>query len=177
MKKVYIYGLEDPRTNKIRYVGQSYKPKERHRQHIKGSKTNGHKENRIGELREMGLSPKMVIFEETTEENWDARERYWIKFGLDSGWPLTNIAAGGACYPAPIYKEYGSSILDPFLSFEDCQIYHAMAEETQLALCEAVAYKMIDFEIEQIRTCYNRDVSLVSQLGCDVAHQLIFEAD
>lgn len=95
MESIYIYALRDPRTEEVRYIGKSNNPRKRLSQHLRGDKINRHKDSWIRELRREHLSPELVILEETTPERWEQRERYWIKKGLEMGWPLTNISEGG----------------------------------------------------------------------------------
>ena len=77
--KTYIYGLVDPETDKMRYVGKSNNPKVRYHYHLADKNTNPHKTAWIRGLSERGLKPKLVIIEETTQKQWEERERYWIK--------------------------------------------------------------------------------------------------
>jgi hypothetical protein len=93
--KVYIYGLKDPRTNEIRYIGKSNNPERRYSQHFAANDDNSHKCNWIKSLKRKGLRPELVILEITTPEEWEEREKHWIEFGVESGWDLTNIRAGG----------------------------------------------------------------------------------
>ena len=181
MKPVYIYGLKDPRTGEIRYVGKSDKPKARYNQHIKGEFQNGHKERWIAELKRENLRPEMVILEVTDEKGWEMREKYWIKFGLDSNWPLTNIAAGGACHPNPIQRYDWSTMLDRFLLPDERTAYRTLAEETQQAICGAVASKMIDYSITGIRRRGGNEKEFDPyrpfREGEKFARQLLSEAD
>jgi excinuclease UvrABC nuclease subunit len=48
---VYIYGLQDPETKEVRYIGKANNPKVRYRQHIKGGRLNNqHKRGWINAL-------------------------------------------------------------------------------------------------------------------------------
>lgn len=93
---IYIYGLIDPRTDAIRYVGKTARLKERLYEHQNGVKKMGHCGDWIQQLLEMNLKPEWTILEEVgPNENWGEREKFWIAYGRKLGWSLTNITAGG----------------------------------------------------------------------------------
>ena len=93
----YIYALEDPNTNEVRYIGKSDAPKSRCANHLAMSKAdvNIHKKRWIAKLKRNGQKPNLIILERVPEREWQDRERWWIQHGRDSSWPLTNIASGG----------------------------------------------------------------------------------
>lgn len=96
--KTFIYSLVDPFTKEVRYIGKANNPKARYSAHMScRDKTNPHKNYWIKGLKESGAKPLLKILEETDDKNWEERERYWIAYGNDSGWNLTNIQAGGIC--------------------------------------------------------------------------------
>lgn len=86
----YIYGLADPRTSKIRYIGRSVGVNRRLGEHI-NEVLRTTKGRWIEELRAEGIPPTIFILEEV-ENDGDAlaREAWWIEFGRSRGWPLTN---------------------------------------------------------------------------------------
>lgn len=92
---VYIYALCDPKTNSIRYIGKSIRPKERYTNHLNdNSKT--HKVNWINSLKSKGLKPTMIILQTLAEnEDWQQAERDWIKRAKENGWNLVNSTDGG----------------------------------------------------------------------------------
>jgi len=94
----YIYGLKDPDTQEIRYIGKSNTPKTRYYGHLAlhVADVNLHKKRWIAKLREDGKRPELVILEKVKDEEWEDREKWWIKYGRDQGWKLTNIAEGGS---------------------------------------------------------------------------------
>jgi hypothetical protein len=78
----YLYGLVDPRTKVLRYIGKTKNPANRYSQHCNSYK---HSEKRtpvvewIGELANEGLKPDMIFLVKRTnwifgrgdwEENW-----------------------------------------------------------------------------------------------------------
>lgn len=91
-----IYGLRDPRTLEVRYIGQTCRGFVRPRVHSwyarKGE--NSYKARWIRSLQKIGLKPDIVVLEETTKEQLDAREIWWIAKYRATG-RLTNLSAGG----------------------------------------------------------------------------------
>lgn len=93
----YIYGLVDPETKEIRYIGKSIRPIERLQNHM-NDKSKCHRANWLQGLKKKGLKPELVIFEMIQGSNdwsWQESEKYWIKRGRALGWPLTNNTDGG----------------------------------------------------------------------------------
>ena len=92
---IHIYGLVDPRTKEIRYIGKSMRVKARFRDHLKDpAKT--HKANWIKSLKKLNLIPTLVILEEIADnEDWISREIFWIKTAREKGWNLVNSTDGG----------------------------------------------------------------------------------
>jgi hypothetical protein len=94
-----IYLLSDPRTRKIRYVGQTSKTLERRlRTHLHSAphrKT--HVSRWITSLLTEGVVPEIHAVEQGIEDPdvLDALEKAWIIYGREYGWDLTNNAAGG----------------------------------------------------------------------------------
>lgn len=88
-----IYGLVDPRTNAIRYVGKTNRPRARLRAHIAAvDRKPCHKSAWIKSLLALEIEPTLVILEEIPPGgDWAARERDWIA-ALPN---LTNQTAGG----------------------------------------------------------------------------------
>ena len=76
----YIYGLTDPDTQEIKYIGKSDTPKKRLNQHITdsiGQERKNKKEAWIKSLLNKGLKPNLIIIEKVSD-NWQEREKYWI---------------------------------------------------------------------------------------------------
>jgi hypothetical protein len=92
-----IYALADPRTLRIRYIGMTQNhPIERMIQHWQNKKGEQcQKEKWIAELKAVGTKPTVLILQYVNTLD-DARtgEKFWIKQGIDSGWPLANQAGG-----------------------------------------------------------------------------------
>lgn len=88
----YIYALCDPETGTARYVGKSNYPQRRYQQHIEDS--HGAKAHWIKHLVDKGTPPVLKILEECRYEEWESRERHWIR-ELKRTQELFNKTAGG----------------------------------------------------------------------------------
>tara|TARA_Y100000310_G_C20700591_1_gene829509 strand:- start:2655 stop:3407 length:753 start_codon:yes stop_codon:yes gene_type:complete len=97
-----IYGLADPVSNEIRYIGKSTSGSKRPKEHLHKCKSkrefHTYKARWIKKLIRNGLSYKIVILEILCDNDHDLllrREQDWIKLGREAGWPLTNLSDGG----------------------------------------------------------------------------------
>ncbi len=100
--KIFVYGLIDPRTNEVRYIGKTLKGMSRPRSHGKASvlqTVKTHRTNWIKGLVAEGLTFGIVVLEFCTRENVAQRERDWIAWGRHLGWRLTNHTDGGDGVP------------------------------------------------------------------------------
>ena len=96
-KQYLIYGLVDPRSFLVRYIGKSSTGLRRPRRHLKAASTQTtHRACWIRQLIEQGLSYEIVVLETHVDQTTlcDA-ERWWIAYGRGCGWPLTNHTDGG----------------------------------------------------------------------------------
>jgi len=93
-----IYGLLDPRTQELRYVGQTRTSLtirlSNHLSQARRSRKNW-REKWIGALLDQGLSPQIVLLEEVAREDLDQAERSWIALLREQGARLVNATAGG----------------------------------------------------------------------------------
>ena len=97
MRKVYIYGLIDPRNGEIRYVGKTYNMQRRLWQHISRPR-NCHIGSWIKNLKSCGVKPEIFCLEEFNFDdvlNWQESEQFWIETLKFYGARLTNLMAGG----------------------------------------------------------------------------------
>lgn len=97
MNTTFIYGLKDPNTLQIRYVGKSNNPESRLKKHIKDAE-NAKKVHRlcwIKGLLERQQRPLLEIIEEVDVNIWGEREDFWIKSFPN----LTNMIDGGKFCP------------------------------------------------------------------------------
>jgi hypothetical protein len=93
--KTYIYTLEHPITNEIRYIGKTNSPKRRLCHHWSvGYKSNNKIGNWLKSLKKLKLKPIMTIIDETTDD-WQQLEMYWISQFKTWGFKLTNHTNGG----------------------------------------------------------------------------------
>lgn len=95
----YIYGLIDPTTDMVRYIGKSHNPKQRLTKHLSPRFLNEttHKANWLRKLAADGFKPILAIIEEVDRCHWQEAERKWIAHYrelLGEG-VLTNTTSGG----------------------------------------------------------------------------------
>lgn len=99
MITVYIYGLYDPRTFELRYIGKTVNLKTRLGKHIQEAKGyHGHnlyKERWIRQLLSDNLKPILITIGKCTNDNWQEVEREYINTARERGINLTNLADGG----------------------------------------------------------------------------------
>lgn len=96
MIHTFIYGLVDPNTGIIRYVGKSNSPQTRlaaHCYEAQNSKSRNHKNNWLKQLLDAGLVPVVVILEKCIMEVWQAREIHHIAVWKSEY--LLNVKSGG----------------------------------------------------------------------------------
>lgn len=91
----YIYGLIDPFTHKVRYIGQSIRPYQRLTNHC-NDKSKTHRTNWIQSLIRIGSRPRLIILQELPSgSDWKSAEIKWISISRKYNWPLTNCTDGG----------------------------------------------------------------------------------
>ena len=91
----FIYGLADPETGDIRYIGKSIRPVGRLRDHI-NDQSLCHRTNWIRSLKSRGLDPELIVLESVQGEwPWQEAERFWIQYAKGHGCNLVNGTSGG----------------------------------------------------------------------------------
>jgi hypothetical protein len=94
-----VYGLCEPDTGELRYVGKSVvSPEGRLRSHVNRARRglDDHKSAWIRMLIDYGLEPELVILEDgVSEDELNERECTWIAAMKRAGCRLTNITGGG----------------------------------------------------------------------------------
>jgi hypothetical protein len=97
IEKCLIYGLIDPISLMVRYVGLSSSGMERPKAHTQPCLRTAatHCGAWIRSLALQGLVPSITVLEECPKEALSAQEGWWIAFGRALGWPLTNLTNGG----------------------------------------------------------------------------------
>lgn len=93
-RPVYIYGLEDPRTGEIRYVGRTVALKFRMDQHTTRPSSIALREW-VGELAAEELRPRYRVLETCDDKSWRAAERRWVAHYREQGVALLNVCEGG----------------------------------------------------------------------------------
>ncbi len=89
---ITVYGLIDPRSGLVRYVGVTVDLRRRYRRHLTDS-GDSYRVRWIKKLLEMGLKPGLVILETVEVAVCQEAERKWIKhFGREG---LVNTTDGG----------------------------------------------------------------------------------
>lgn len=135
---VYIYGLKDPETDEIRYVGKTNNLKNRYHGHIClcSTDTNRHKASWIKSLRKRNLKPEMIVLEEVDDCCWQEKEKFWIDKYKNIGRGLTNI--NGVVSPYEYYsnpqREDIDGVVKTFLTEPDYMEYLRLPEHTRLEI-------------------------------------------
>lgn len=103
-KLVAIYGLYDPRTDALRYIGKAKEPARRRKGHLRRSALNlPYPVARwCKELVAQGLEPRQEVL--TWARDWEMAERRLIAAHRKAGADLLNLAAGGVDIPARANK-------------------------------------------------------------------------
>lgn len=97
MPRWLIYGLADPRTGHIHYIGKSSTGMLRPRQHQgKAKEKNPAKAAWIRSLADAGMTYQILVLEECESgKDLNEAEIKHISRGRADGWPLTNLTRGG----------------------------------------------------------------------------------
>lgn len=88
-----IYGLFDPRTGELRYVGKARDAQKRLKGHLSARRRTP-LYDWIGALRALGLAPDMRVLETVAPHEWQAAERRLIARHRQTS-RLLNVADGG----------------------------------------------------------------------------------
>jgi hypothetical protein len=92
---VVIYGLYDPITHELRYVGKTSVTLDlRLKRHLRDNHIT-HKVAWLRKLRKFGVVPIIREIELCTDENWQETERRVIQDSRNKGCRLTNLESGG----------------------------------------------------------------------------------
>lgn len=96
MADVEIYGLLDPESGRLRYVGKAKSAGERLGRHIRDSRRRNTPVMRwVRGLADAGLAPDLIVLDVVPDSRWDEAERYWIARARERVPDLLNVAAGG----------------------------------------------------------------------------------
>ena len=89
-----IYGLADPETGEVRYIGKAASPKRRYAGHLRETRRKTPLYCWIASLTKRGLKPSLVILIEASAD-WRADEKRLIAEARSRGERLLNVADGG----------------------------------------------------------------------------------
>lgn len=98
---VMIYGLYDPRDDKLRYIGKATNFEDRLWQHINSAKKGdkSYRSNWIRMLLNLGMVPAIKLLGYSTVNSWQEDEKAWIAKMKKEGASLTNLTEGGDGIP------------------------------------------------------------------------------
>ena len=93
----HIYGLIDPRTNELRYVGKTRDPASRLREHLLSCKLRRktHCNHWLRSVMDDGARPEIFVLEDVPSDRWEEAEQFWIGYARMLGADLTNHTLGG----------------------------------------------------------------------------------
>lgn len=95
----FIYGLVDPRSGYVRYVGKSNNPKRRRHLHLNPSslRPKTRKNRWIIGLLNAGKRPELILLEQVSDSSWEEAEIRWIAYyrSIPQYPQLTNGTSGG----------------------------------------------------------------------------------
>lgn len=96
MKTTFIYALCEPGTRSIRYIGKTYRIKQRFKEHLRDSiKNKTHLGNWLRLLKSQQQKPEMIILREVPIELWEIAEERYIRLARGLGMNLVNSTDGG----------------------------------------------------------------------------------
>lgn len=100
----FVYGLVDPRTLLVRYVGKTVSGMRRPRNHGEAArlKARTYCAAWVHSLHAAGLTYTIVVLEHGPKDQLSDIERWWIAYGRACGWPLTNLTDGGDGAPGVV---------------------------------------------------------------------------
>lgn len=106
----YIYGLVDPRTQQLRYIGKTVRqPVRRLATHLwqaRKSKRKRHVLAWFSALEAEGLTPEIVEIEVVAPfGDWEEAEQFWIAYFRFVGADLCNLTIGGEGAPGAVISE------------------------------------------------------------------------
>ncbi len=101
----FIYGLHDPVTGELRYIGKADDPEARLIAHIRDCTRNTKREknrkaNWIRSILAKGLKPVIEVIDEVSQVEWKPAESAYILFYKEAGARLVNATLGGEGYGA-----------------------------------------------------------------------------
>lgn len=92
---VIIYGLFDPRTDTLRYIGKTANPAVRFHQHVHNNRGKLPVDKWISQLKSIGMRPTYKTIDEVPALEWEHWEMFYIAHYIANGESLTNVTDGG----------------------------------------------------------------------------------
>lgn len=93
-----IYGLIDPISGQVKYVGKSNDPDRRYKDHLTEARKSylPYKNTWIRSLLEKGGKPILIILQHYVPlKLWRSAEQFWVQYYKDKGHKLTNLMPAG----------------------------------------------------------------------------------
>lgn len=103
-----IYGLCDPVTGELRYIGKTVNLKARIRDHMNHKLTEDNYKSRW--LRTLPGLPKVVVLEETDADQLNESEQFHIAYFRSIGARLTNLTIGGDGFDSAMASKLARSV-------------------------------------------------------------------
>lgn len=99
-KPVHIYGLLDPDTLDLRYIGKTNQSLNTRLSAHLSDKSSCHRVNWLNQLKKQDKKPEIILLETIQGKwPWQESERFWIRYYLNKGCKLTNNTSGGDGVP------------------------------------------------------------------------------
>jgi group I intron endonuclease len=96
MDNVFIYGLIDPKSNLLKYIGKTTNLKRRYQRHISERFLHdSYKDRWVRKLIENGDKPILILIDTTNKIEWQFWEKFYISYYKYIGCELTNGTNGG----------------------------------------------------------------------------------
>ena len=134
---MYVYGLIDPPSSTIYYIGVAEDIEQRAVSHFRASDVSNLAKNRwIAGLKRQGLEPIVVVLEYSEDRNviFEA-ETQWIQTGIRLGWPLLNISkVRSVSYADKLTQEIGGWLLENHRDKIVDDLVSALLVETQSSI-------------------------------------------
>lgn len=127
---IFVYCLLDPNDGQCRYVGISNNPQQRFKEHILYKQGNPYKFSWIKKLLQNHQKPILKIIEIVDENNWQVREKWWIRYFKKKNQKLTNLTLGGdGTFGIPCSEEKKKKISSSLIG-------HNVSEQTRKKISE-----------------------------------------
>ena len=111
---MYIYGLCDPVTQELRYVGKTNNIMLRYNNHISSIKSKTIKNSWIKSLLNKNTRPEIFILDEVPDSEWIFWEQWYIQYFKTIGCRLTNDprCLGGENPPSHLGEHHSKEVIE-----------------------------------------------------------------